>query len=629
MDLGPTLFPIVFAAICGRSMKMIARYLAEKGARLGTLELLNASQSVWGTFESQVLMRHLSFVGANLLFLWALSPLGGQASLRIMKRDLQQSHAITGLRYLSTGPAATARGLALSLTEVGQYADTGALYTAALLAPLSTKTGPQDTWGNVKIPRLEALNDSMTDATGWIPVPANISSPETYSSLVGLPIVGLPSNATSNFTMEANYLSVSCGDFEQFPYPGAKNSTSIGDGTDWVALDKIVPPQIWQDKSSNDPFGQLGRRASFFLDTDRSWAWALSSDAESEALLGRLDGFFGHLNRSRLSGDEEKRERKLYYVSKYAKDPGANRFGLNKAECSVSQNHVEAQIFCDKARCTCVKVRKSMTDTRPTALTGFEHGAILTKFATEFPKAVNFAIGSSPTEHFLVNSSAFPFNQQVGESRLDVQYTNVSVVAPDVFSKRLSLVLNTYYQLSTQPAGYWGSLSSNLSAYGPDTIPVNDIDHYLPNNLSATGHSFFDWYPTFDKDAFDDKSPFVGASTTGNLTSVEEVFVCNFAWVALLFSASTVLLVTGVAALVMKRLTLGPEVFGFVTSMTYENPFVKVPEGGSTLDAMERARIMRDVEVYVADVAGEKDLGHVAFAAGVPLRKLERSRTYA
>jgi hypothetical protein len=610
-------------------MKMIARYLAEKGARLGTLELLNASQSVWGTFESQILMRHLSFVGVNLLFLWALSPLGGQASLRIMKRDDQQYHSMTELRYLSTGPGATARGLASILTEVGQYADTGALYTAALLAPLSTKIGPQDIWGNVKVPRLDALNVSIVDADGWVTVPENMSSPEAYSSLVGLPIVGLPKNATASLTMEANYLSVSCSGFEQFSYPGAKNSTSTSDGTDWAALDKIIPLQIWQDKSSNDPFGQLGRRASFFIDTDRSWAWALSNDAESEALLGRLDGFFGHINQSRLSEDEAKRERKLIYVSKYAKDSGANKFGLNKAECSVSQRHVEAQILCDKAQCKCVKVRKSTTDTRPTALTGFEHGAILTKFVTEFPKAVNFAIGSSPTEHFLVNSSAFPSNQRVGESRLDVQYTNVSVVSPGTFSKRLGLVLNTYYQLSTQPAGYWGNLPSNRSLYGPHTLPANDIDQYLPKNLSATGNSFFKWYPRFDKTIFDNSSPFLGASTTGNLTSVEKVFVCNFAWVALLFSASTILLATGVAALIMKRLTLGPELFGFVTSMTYENPFVKIPDGGTTLDAMERARIMRDVEVYVADVTGEKDVGRVAFAAGVPLRKLERGRTYA
>jgi hypothetical protein len=28
------MFPIVFAAICGRSMKMIARHLAERGTKL-------------------------------------------------------------------------------------------------------------------------------------------------------------------------------------------------------------------------------------------------------------------------------------------------------------------------------------------------------------------------------------------------------------------------------------------------------------------------------------------------------------------------------------------------------------------------------------------------------------------
>ncbi|KAF1964725.1 hypothetical protein BU23DRAFT_575466 [Bimuria novae-zelandiae CBS 107.79] len=152
------------------------------------------------------------------------------------------------------------------------------------------------------------------------------------------------------------------------------------------------------------------------------------------------------------------------------------------------------------------------------------------KFATQFPKAVNFAIGSSPTE-----------------------------------------------TLSIQPAGYWGSLPANLSAYGPDTPPINDIDSYLPKNLSATRHSFFDWYPEFAELATDIKSPFLGATTAASLTSAEEVFVCNFAWAALLFSSSAILLVTGVAALVLKRLTLGPELFGFVTSLTYENPFVKIP----------------------------------------------------
>jgi hypothetical protein len=122
--------------------------------------------------------------------------------------------------------------------------------------------------------------------------------------------------------------------------------------------------------------------------------------------------------------------------------------------------------------------------------------------------------------------------------------------------------------------------------------------------------------------------PFIGATTTAKVTDKREVFLCNTAWLVLLMVSSVVVFIIGATALVLKHNTLSPEMFGLVTSMTYENPWVKVPHGGTTLDAMERARLLRDVEVHVADVCGEKDVGHIALAAGVPLRKLERGRLY-
>jgi hypothetical protein len=69
--------------------------------------------------------------------------------------------------------------------------------------------------------------------------------------------------------------------------------------------------------------------------------------------------------------------------------------------------------------------------------------------------------------------------------------------------------------------------------------------------------------------------------------------------------------------------------FGFVTSMTCENPHMQLSEGVSTLDAMERARVLKDVDVFVGDVQSDRDVGHIALAAGAPLRKLERGRLYA
>lgn len=606
---------------------MIARYLAEKGTKISTLELLVASQSVWGTFESQLLMQRMTMVGINLLFLWALSPLGGQASLRLMTRDLKDSFSSAKLRYMTTGPAASMWGLSSTYVGSGKWADAGALYTAALLAPLSTKLGPHDPWNNVKIPTLEGLNSSLADADGWVAVPTDISTPEAYSSLVGLPVVGLPSNEKSNFSLEYTYLSVDCQPFTQESFPGMNGSS------DWykvnsTRLEELVPGQVWYEKDEDPPFGDMtSGRTSFFMDTTRSFPWGVKEGDDRDLYMGRLDGFFGNFNSSLMSEAELTTKRELLFVSEYSTN-SKGHLGLNIARCSLSQSHIEAAIQCKGSTCSTGKVRKSLKDHRPAALTGFEHGTIMFWFAKQFPRAVKFSSGSSPTEFFLANTSAFPFVQQVGHLSMDVALTNLSLVPPEVFSKRLSLAMNTFYQLSIQPTGYFGSLPKNLSLYGPDTDPATDMNAYLPKNLSAADHTFTDWYGQFEIGLQDIRSPFIGATTTATITATEEVFVCEFAWLVLLLVASSVTLLTGSVALVLKYKTLGPEMFGFVTSMTYENPWIKVPDGGTTLDAMERARLLKDVDVYIADVRGDKEVGHIALAAGVPIRKLERGRLY-
>jgi hypothetical protein len=591
------------------------------------LELLMASQSVWGTVESQLLMQRLTIFGVNLLFLWALSPLGGQASLRLMERDVKETYTASKLRYMTTGPAASMWGLSSTYIGSGKFADAGALYTAALMAPLATKLGPRDPWGNVKIPNLEALN-SQPDTNGWLTVSTNLSTPEAYSSLVGLPVVGLSSAVKSNFSLQYTYLSVDCGSFWQSLYPGNNGSTN-DQNTNFTKLEELVPGQVWFEKAHESPFeDQNGVRGSFFMDTTRSFPWGQKEGNDSDIYMGRLDGFFGHVNRSMISEKEQATNRELLYVSKYAMVHDGSQFGLNIAKCSLAQKHIEALIHCDGSSCATTKIRKSQADERSSALTGLEHGTIMFWFAKEFPRAVTFNSGSSPTEHFLADTSKFPFVQQVGVLTADVAYTNLSLVPADVFSRRLSLALNTYYQVSIQPTGYFGNLPQNLSLYGPDTSPATDINVYLPSNLSATDHTFTDWYSAFELGIQTIQSPFIGATTTANVTSTQGIFVCNFAWLSLLLVASTVTLVTGAVALVLKRRTLGPELFGFVTSMTYENPWVKVPKGGTMLDAMERARLLKDIDVHVGDVCGEEEVGHIAFAAGVPIRKLERNRLY-
>ncbi|KAJ4340225.1 hypothetical protein N0V95_007545 [Ascochyta clinopodiicola] len=575
-------------------------------------------------------MQRITLVGANLLFLWALSPLGGQASLRLMQRDNQPDFTSAKLRYLTTGPGGTAFGVMTEGYSRRKYAEAGSLYNAALLAPLSTKTGPRDSWDNVKIPSLGALNGSEPDKDRWITVPSRNLSPEMYSSLVGVPIVGLPNNAESNFTLEYNYLAVECGSFDQQPYPG-QHGTNDPTATNYTKMDEMIPGYIWYNKSAADghPFDPYLGRASFLIDTPRDMVRGFTSNQKDpDVLMGRLDGFFGNYNRSRLTQAEIETPRQLTFASVYGIGRNGEGQGLSITNCSLYQHHAEASVKCDGTKCAVDRLRKSRSDTRPNALTMLEYFSVTDAIAKEFPTAIKFNEGSSPTELFMMNTSAYPFAVRAGRLFPNEVYANLSDLSPEVFSRRLSLVLNTYNQLSAQSTGYFGSLTGNLSAYGPDTLPVTDINVYLPANLSATEHSFFDWSTRFGQTAIDLEYPFLGATVTAVVKSTTQIFVCNFAWFALLVVASTVILTTGIVGIVLKRKTLGPEMFGFVTSMTYENPWLNIPTGGTMLDSMERARLLKDIEVRIGDVRGDEDVGHIAFAAGVPLRKLERGRLY-
>ncbi len=75
---------------------------------------------------------------------------------------------------------------------------------------------------NVCVPRLELLPDfdrSGRDAYQWLSVP-RITQPEQFSSLTGLPIVGLPApaaNLTADFTAKVSYVSLACSVWDEFP----------------------------------------------------------------------------------------------------------------------------------------------------------------------------------------------------------------------------------------------------------------------------------------------------------------------------------------------------------------------------------------------------------------------------
>ena len=79
-----TLFTILFAAVLGSTLKRFATYRLERGIRLGLLEQVMQSRTFFAALTTQLSFRAFNVTAVILLMSWVFSPLGSQASLRLV-----------------------------------------------------------------------------------------------------------------------------------------------------------------------------------------------------------------------------------------------------------------------------------------------------------------------------------------------------------------------------------------------------------------------------------------------------------------------------------------------------------------------------------------------------------------
>jgi hypothetical protein len=112
-------------------------------------------------------------------------------------------------------------------------------------------------------------------------------------------------------------------------------------------------------------------------------------------------------------------------------------------------------------------------------------------------------------------------------------------------------------------------------------------------------------------------------------------------WIALNIMACIVLLLSAVRALRYRKRTIAPDIFGYVSSLTQNNPYLDLPDGGSTLLGFERSRLMKHVKIKIADVSADGNVGrvglrHAGYAytdaaaehGAVEMAQLKRDRHY-
>ncbi len=370
--------------------------------------------------------------------------------------------------------------------------------------------------------------------------------------------------------------------------------------------------------------------ATFFFDTD------------TKLSVPRLNAFFDldDVSRSRPNHAIDAPLR-LVFGSLYVSRGGNQKEWIHMTSCTLRQTHVESAVFCPSSTqssgCRVLKLRISTTDKRPMSVSVFDMPRLARKYSNDLSLSISGSpLGSSLVENYLIGRPKLSTRVYSNDGRAAPVFSDFLEMPVDRFSVRLSILLNTKH-IST-PLTNWGEPTSALARYNNATLPVRDSDHFAPRlPTPAASDDALEAYLTSVgsvlKDALSAGLPFIPAATTATTSQHTPVYACHFGWLAALLLVAGTLFATGAAALaLLLRAPLALDMLSYVASMTYANPRFRTPPGGTALDGVERARLLRHVRVRIGDVHGDGagGVGEVAFVAAddVETRELERKCLY-
>ncbi|KAA8893545.1 hypothetical protein FN846DRAFT_978353 [Sphaerosporella brunnea] len=547
----PTLYPVLFAALMAHALRCFALRMVERGTTIGRLEQLLGSTTFGGTLLTHSMLRLFNISALLLVALWSLSPLGGQASLRMVTVQPHIKEAIdASLWYRSSSESPifdSGSGRVMTLPKVN------ALFMSTILVPESTRNASQDIYRNVKIPMIEELSFAGLGPGGWLTVD-NTSGVE-YAGFLGIPVAGIPSDATVNFTLDTSYLRLDCAELEKRSWGLPANET-LNQETGGFA---------------NNTFMLYTADA----DANRSVSTTIRNDTAAAA-------------------------RSLVFISRNSNNASVIEAGVTFARCRLTMSHVASRVLCNDGSCRVTSMRRSELPQAPANITLFDGTgpAITFSFFSQFTNAAGPRVRGADctlTERFLYDpGSAF----NIGRS----DCVDLFSVAPAVFSRRLTQLLNTYLGASQAPASVAG-ISQDLDTLQPppDISALSGDNSTLP--LGAVSHA-----QNLD-------APFLARRTAAKVTRTDQRYVLQWHWFAIFMVSTLVLLVVSLAGTIIQFSTIVPDVFGYASSFTRDNPFVDIPPDAdvSALDGLDRAKMLRDLRVKMADVRPAEEVGHIAF----------------
>lgn len=535
---------------------------------------MHGSQSFVSAVGLAISFRSLNLVSFAILVIWALSPLGGQSSLRLLSESNATSTEVSTIYY----PNAAGRSYLHQAYPISYINQMSAILSTSMLTADTLWNSSVDIWNHPKIPRLSELereNINNENLGEWKDLA--VESYVIYPSLTGIGLFGLEPKTTANLTIPYEYILADCA--LHMRDPGNKTNEFF---------------KNYKFSNASSPFG-----ASKPYLLPYGWPFNASmADIINPNMTLFGTKYWGPNNAAYYQSS--------FFLTGLSVYPDAERFvylglhdtvpdkgiGVALYKCSLRTVALEANILCRFPECRVHRLRraaKTVPDEPSPDAEKSPWGVInwnfyfedfLEYFGTMCGMTTRFSY--HPIDNYIYGRT----NSSLSYFRNDMIPAHDWSTVPDTqISERLTHILNTYYEASR-----W-----------LDTTPRNDPHGTFVIN-STTG------------------APYENlklSNTSATVTREFPIYKASIPWVVTLIVCSTVLLALGIISIVVTLRLSVPDIFGFVSSLTRDNPYIHLPDGGSSLDGEERARLLKDLKVQLGDVREEDKVGYIALRGGV------------
>ena len=639
--------------IFAKFIKAIANWKLERGATVGHIQHLLGSRSLVSAVVTPVRLGTATFLVPLLIMVWAMNPLGGQLSLRVVSKETNVTTVETPFLYVN--PTQSWDNRAVGVDEGVSTASLDRVienvFTTSLLSPNSSKNGTQDLFGNIQIPLLEylALNETP-DPDGWIyTMDANFEGVRaaivhtagvnlTWTKPIYASIIGLPykANLTSkvvdiNSTESDHNARLEQVKTDLFGHDAVNIQNEFTIETSYMYADCSTKPLTKGrilDYTEIDPVPSL-RSSSHFPNSTRDVAnngngFSIAYDARhslnsTTARNITVRSWLGLPNNAALSNAVENVDNSLESIEV-----------ISEASCTITQTYVEAMVRCpSQNNCTVAKIRESRNADKA-------HSPLTALDGVTFPK--------SSIERY---SNMLPLDVEDMQQQYTAEiaktffgfFVNATTVKDRFFSPEHLGPLESYF--ARPDALFKASEGANGATAGSTAQrPITEIGDQLYSwRLSQLLNTYwlasiepFSVISGIDIDAIEvgDAKPL--SSTPGRMYVERIVLKCHKLYFAILLVISLGLCAIGLVTAYLDAIRRGPDVLDdFVNSLRH-NPYVHVGTlGPSMQDGQEISRRLRDTVVQMGDVRPGHQVGYVAIGTPSerqPVERLDPSRHY-